>query len=137
MPSAVVLIVGLDLSLLGTRSQILQSARYMVASASSVKEVVDRFQAGDFGLIILCHSMPTKDREPLTCLVAASDSLTAVVSIAKTSSQHDAFPTATLDKNDTNEFLANLREILRKGWSDAVVNQPDRCGGLIDKDGYV
>lgn len=66
--------------------------------------------------------------------VYSGKSLTGV-SIAKTSGQHDAFATATRDKNETNEFLVDLREILRKGWSDAAANQTDRCGELIDKDG--
>ena len=50
MPLGVALAVGLDPSLLRTRSQVLQSAGYIVVSASSVKEAVDYFQAGDFDL---------------------------------------------------------------------------------------
>jgi DNA-binding response OmpR family regulator len=72
MSLGIALAVSLDPSLLRTRSQVLQSAGYIVVSASSVKEAVDYFQAGDFDLVILCHSLPAKDRERLTSLIRAS-----------------------------------------------------------------
>jgi CheY-like chemotaxis protein len=86
----------------------------MVVPVSSVKEAVDRIDAGDFDLIVLSYSIPAKDREHLTCLIRASGALTPIVSITETFSQHDAFLNATLDENDTHEFFADLREILSK-----------------------
>jgi hypothetical protein len=100
----------------------------MVVSASSVKEAIDLFLAGDFDLVILCHSIPATDRERLTCLIRASGSLTPIVSIAETSGPHDAFANATLEENDTNEFLADLREILSKAARRARVGK--RSGGF-------
>jgi DNA-binding response OmpR family regulator len=97
----------------------------MVVSASSIREAVDRFQDGDFDLVILCHSIPTKDRERLITLIRASGSLTPIVCIAKTSGKHDAFQTATLNENDTKEFLADLREISGRGLSHTGA---DRAG---------
>lgn len=111
MPLTLVLTVGSDSSLLGSRSEVLKSAGYMVVSALSIREAVDRFQDGDFDLIILCHSIPTKDRERLIGLIRASGSLTPIICIAKTSGQPDVFQTSTLNENDTKEFLADLREI--------------------------
>lgn len=116
MMPGVVLAVGFDQSAMTTRIQVMQSAGYVVVRASSLKETVYQFQSGDFDLILLCHSISAADRERLTCLIRASGSLTPVVSITETCGQHDAFPTATLEENDTNEFLANLREILSKAW---------------------
>jgi CheY-like chemotaxis protein len=135
MPLTLVLTVGSDSSLLGSRSEVLKSAGYMVVSALSIREAVDRFQDGDFDLIILCHSIPTKDRERLIGLIRALGSLTLIVCIAKTSGQQDAFQTATLNENDTKEFLADLREISGRGWSHTGADQSDACEGLIINDG--
>ena len=129
MPLTIVLAVGLDLSLLSTRSLVLESAGYMVVPTSSVKEAVDRFQASDFDLVVLCHSIPANDRERLTHLIRASGSLSPVVSIAKATGQQDAFSTATLDENDANEFLANLKEILSKAARSATIG----TAGFSDK----
>src|ERR1022692_269369 len=69
-----ILSVGLDSALLGNRSLVLHSAGYMVVSTYSLKEAVDRFLGGDFDLVILCHSIPRKDRNHLACLIRASGS---------------------------------------------------------------
>jgi CheY-like chemotaxis protein len=114
MPLTLVLAVGLDPSLLATRTLVLESAGYTVASASSVKEGVDRLQAGDFDLVILCRSIPAKERERLSCLIRASGSHIPIVSTAGTQGHHDAFATATLDGSDTKKFLSDLRETLNK-----------------------
>jgi len=135
MPLTLVLTVGSDSSLLGSLSEVLKSAGYMVVSALSIREAVDRFQDGDFDLIILCHSIPTKDRERLIGLIRASGSLTPIVCIAKTSGRNDALQTATLNENDTKEFLADLREISGRGLSHAGPNRPDASEGLINNDG--
>jgi CheY-like chemotaxis protein len=113
MPQTIVLAVGTDPSLLKTRSLVLQSAGYMVESASSVKEAVDRFQSGDFDLVLLCHSVPRKDRDRLTSLIRASGSLTPIVSIAGNLGECDAFATATLEDGPSN-FLARIRDVLVK-----------------------
>jgi len=72
MQNVVVLAVGFDSSLMRTRSLLLQSAGYIVESASSLKDAVARLHAGDFDLVLLCHSIPMKDRDHLTCLIRAT-----------------------------------------------------------------
>jgi CheY-like chemotaxis protein len=114
MASILVLAVGLDRSLLATRTLVLEFAGYMVVSASSVKEGVGRLQAGDFDLVILCHSIPAKERERLSCLIRASGSHIPIVSIAGTQGQHDAFANATLGGSDTKKLLSDLRETLNR-----------------------
>jgi CheY-like chemotaxis protein len=113
MQIAVVLAVGFDWSLMRTRGLVLQSEGYIVESASSLKEAVDRFQAGDFDLVLLCHSIPMKDRDHLTCLIRATGSLTPVAFIARSLAECDAFVHATLE-DDPNKFLAGVREELSK-----------------------
>jgi CheY-like chemotaxis protein len=113
MQIAVVLTVGFDSSLMRTRSLVLQSAGYIVESASSLKEAVARFRAGDFDLVLLCHSIPMKDRDHLTCLIRATGSLTPVISIARNLGACDAFVNATLE-DGPNKFLACIGEELGK-----------------------
>jgi DNA-binding response OmpR family regulator len=62
MPLTLVLSVGPNASLLETRNIVLRSAGYLVESASSMNEAVHRFLAGDFDLVILCHSVPIRER---------------------------------------------------------------------------
>ena len=113
MQIAVVLAVGFDSSLMRTRSLVLQSAGYIVESASSLEDAAARFQAGDFDLVLLCHSIPTKDKDRLTCLIRATGSLTPVVSIARNLDACDAFVNATLE-DGPNKFLAGVGEELGK-----------------------
>jgi CheY-like chemotaxis protein len=108
MQIAVVLAVGFDSSLMRTRSLVLQSEGYIVESASSLKEAVDR---GDFDLVLLCHSIPMKDRDHLTCLIRATGSLTPVVSITRNHGECAEFVNATLE-DGPNKFLADIGEEL-------------------------
>jgi CheY-like chemotaxis protein len=97
MPLRVVLTVGFDQSLLRPRTLVLQCAGYHVESASSLKDAVDRFQSGDFDLVLLCHSVPRKDRYRLTSFLRSSGSRTPIVSFAGTLGECDAFGSATLE----------------------------------------
>ena len=118
MPLTIVLSVGPDASLLETRNIVLHSAGYLVESASSVNEAAHRFLAGDFDLVILCHSVPTRERERLTCLIRASGSRTPIISISGNLRQCDAFATATIE--DGPNFLIGVRAVLNKAagaWS--------------------
>jgi len=111
----VILAVGLDRSLLGARAQALKSVGYIVKSALSLKEVVDCFSAGDFDLVILCHSIPAKDRERLTCLLRASGSRIPIISVSGSGKPYecDAFANATLQDNP-DTFLIGVRGVLLK-----------------------
>ena len=113
MSLTIVLSIGFDPSLLETRSLVLQSAGYMVESASSLKEAVNRFQSGDFDLVLLCHSVPRKDRDHLTSLIRASGSRIPIVSIAGNLGERDAFANATLE-DGPNNLLAGIRDVLVK-----------------------
>src|SRR5580704_13088927 len=107
MRTNVVLAVGFDLSLMRTRTLVLRSAGYIVETASTLKEAVDRFQAGDFDLVLLCHSIPMKDRDRLTCLIRATGALTPVVSIARNHGECPEFVNATLE-DGPNKFLDSI-----------------------------
>jgi CheY-like chemotaxis protein len=107
MPLTLVLSVGLDPALLATRNLVLQSAGYIVASVASVREAVDRFKGGDFDLMVLCHSIPERDRGWLTCLIRASGSHIPVVAVSARPYERDGFADLTLD-DDPYKFLEGV-----------------------------
>jgi DNA-binding NtrC family response regulator len=113
MPLNLVLSIGLDSSLLETRNMVLHSAGYIVESASSVKEAVHRFLAGDFDLVILCHTISTRERDRLACLIRASGSHTPLISITVKPGQCDLFANATIE-NTPNKLLPGISEVLIK-----------------------
>jgi DNA-binding NarL/FixJ family response regulator len=77
-----------------------------------LKEAVDRFGSYDFDLVILCRSIPARDRERLTCLIRASGSSVPVIAVAEAENQRDVFPNATLDEVDESSFLRRVQEIV-------------------------
>lgn len=113
MPLTLVLSVSLDAALLSTRNLVLQSAGYTVVAAFSIKEAVDCFLGGDFDLVLLCQSIPTKDKDRLTCCIRASGSRIPVVSVSGKLFQHDAFADATVE-NEPEALLLGLTEVLVK-----------------------
>ena len=113
MPLSLVLSIGFDQALLKTRNLVLQSAGYIVESASSLKEAIDRFQSGDFDLILLCYSIPRQDRGRLTTFFRQSGSRTPIVSIAGAPGEHDRVANATLE-DDPKKLLAGIRDVLMK-----------------------
>ena len=82
MALVLVLSVGLDASLLGARSLILQSEGYIVVSAMSAEEAIHLFQDGDFDLVILCHSLPREHCERLTRFIRNSGSRIPVACVS-------------------------------------------------------
>ncbi len=111
MALTVVLSVGRDPDLMVTRNLVLQSAGYLVIPGYSIKEAVDRFQAGDFDLVLLCQSIPTKDKNHLISWIRASGSRVPVVSVTSQFSQEDA-PAGVTVGSDPAALLWGVREIL-------------------------
>jgi DNA-binding response OmpR family regulator len=111
MPVTLVLLVGLDASLLETRNVVLHSAGYFVVSAFSVGEAVKHFLNGDFDLVLLDNSLPKRDRDRLTCLIRASGSHTPVVSIASEDSDNNPFANATI-QSDPHRLMIGVRNVL-------------------------
>lgn len=62
MSIQVLLSVGFDADLLQLRAAVLQSAGYTVRTETNLAEAQRVFLAGDFDLIILCHSIPDDER---------------------------------------------------------------------------
>jgi hypothetical protein len=63
MPLILILSVGRDLALLDTRDAMLRACGYIVESELSEKQAINHFRAGDFDLVLLCHSIASQDRD--------------------------------------------------------------------------
>jgi DNA-binding response OmpR family regulator len=128
MALTLVLSVGRDPELLGTRNLVLHSAGYIVVSAASIKEAVDRFADGDFDLVILCHSIPPRERKRLTFLIRASGSQTPIVSVSGDDCEYDEFADATLEVGP-DTVLAGIEDVLLKRarrWSAPMTASCDK-----------
>jgi len=83
----------------------------MVESARSLKQAIDQCLARDFDVVIMCHSVSSKDRDCLTCWIRASGSLTRVVSVSKKRGQGDDFADANVEY-EPEKFLSGIRNVL-------------------------
>jgi len=113
MPLTLVLAIGLDSLSLGIRHSLLQSAGYLVVSAFSLRDAANQFLNGDFDLVLLDNSLPTKDRDRMASLIRVSGSRTPVVSIGSEDSHDDSFIDATFDETPAN-LLSGIRSVLIK-----------------------
>ncbi len=136
MSSTVILSVGQDSTLLETRSLILRAAGYIVQQALSLQQAVNQFSSGDFDLVILCHSMPTKDRDHMACWIRASGSLTPVISISQNPGQRDDFADATIESAPI-KLLRVIKKVSTKvaRISAAETAMPDGRADGKDADG--
>lgn len=131
MSETLILSVGLDPLVLRAREAILRSEGYIVVSASSIKEAFHLFRDGDFDLMILCNTLPVRDRERLTCLIRASGSRIPIASISSTPWERRVFPDATVNENPV-ELAAGIRRLLAKRFELAAMgaSSPARGGAL-------
>lgn len=119
MALTLVLSVGLDPELLGTRNLVLQSAGYTVVAAYSIKEAIHRFQEGDFDLVLLCQSITAIDRERLSCWIRASGSRIPVVSVLGRVLRGDDSSGVTVDSAPA-ALLAGIKEALAEAAKPAA-----------------
>jgi CheY-like chemotaxis protein len=137
MSQTLVLSVGSDPVVLGARNQVLRSAGYIVVSAISIREAIHLFQEGDFDLIILCHSLPIKDCERLTCIIRASGSRIPIACVSGAAlGEHNAFADTTLDR-DPVALLGSLGDVLSEQvqtqWAGVSVQRNDNDVALAKK----
>lgn len=112
MPFINVLSIGQDPVLLVTRSLFLRAAGYGVEGACNLKEALLKVRDGDFDVVILCHTIPTQDRNRLISLIRASGSRVPVIYVELTP---QLFPSAFADatvEGDPTKLLTCIRETL-------------------------
>lgn len=98
--------------LLSTRSEVLRRAGFNVVPTASTVQAMKLFLAGDFDLVIICHSVPAEERRSLANLVHSHSSSIPVVLI--TVSYEDDLTVDATVQNDPRTLLINLPEILRE-----------------------
>ena len=113
MPSIVVLAVGYDRLLLESRSRVLNTGGYTVVPVLSLKLAVTEFLQKNFDLIVLCHSIPTGDRECLVYLFRERSPNVPIVFVSAGFGENDPFADATID-SDPNQLLLGLNEVLKR-----------------------
>jgi len=113
MAHVVALAVGRDPVLLETRGQILRNSGYTVVSAFSVEQALQSFASGDFDIVILCHSIPVRDRERLTYAIHRHSPNTPVVVVTARVSAIDRFVDAMIE-NEPEILLQEIPRILHK-----------------------
>ena len=111
MRVTVVLAVGMDSWQVAAERSMWNSAGYFFVPATSIRDAMNHFRAGDFDLVLLGHSLSAEDKERLTRSIRACGSSTQVVSIAGSHSNLDAFADATL-RSDSGNLPMNMRALL-------------------------
>ena len=114
MSPTIILSVGENLTLLETRNMVLRATGYRVESARSLKQAIDQCLVRDFDVVIMCHSVSSKDRERLTSWIRASGALTAVASVMGNPGQSDDFADANLG-HEPEKFLRGIKAVLTEG----------------------
>ena len=125
MPHIVALAVGRDPVLLETRGQVLRNAGYRVVSARSVEQALQSFASGDFAIVIVCHSIPVRDRERLTYAIHRHGPNTPVVVVTARVSAMDSFADATIE-NEPEILLQEIPRILHKA-PEKYQREPQRA----------
>ncbi|MEO8726200.1 MAG: hypothetical protein ABI383_08755 [Acidobacteriaceae bacterium] len=110
--SIVALHVGADAMLLSTRTDVLRRTGLRIVPASSVPEAVRMFLAGDYDLVIVCHSVPADSRRALTNLVHSHSSSVPVILVTIVPEQ-DLFVDAIVD-GEAAKLVAEIPQILSR-----------------------
>src|SRR5579864_7572509 len=97
MPRFLVLNVSSDLLLLETRGRVLSTSGYTVVSQPSISGATKVFLAGDFDAVILCHSVPLKERQHFIELIRAKSPSTPVVVVASSVGEYDRSADASVE----------------------------------------
>ena len=71
--------VGTDRTLLDLRTSVLRQAGYSVERATTADEAYRLIASQDFDVVILCHSLPEKDRQRLILSINAAKPRTRVM----------------------------------------------------------
>lgn len=117
----VILTVGHEAIVQETRSSVLRACGYVVESASSAPEAIDRFRTGDFDLVLLCHSLSDADKEWLIRQIRADGSCVPILCVAPISHHpSERFVEMTVDSHP-DELLRGIENALNgasgKEWA--------------------
>ena len=106
MPRNAILSAGRDRPLLFTRNRVLEEGGYSVTSTFTAADTVENFFAGDFDVVILCHSIPLEERERIAQLVRMHSPSTPVVVLADQPTRRYDFGDLTVESDATSLLQA-------------------------------
>ena len=107
-----ILSAGRERPLLFTRNRVLEEAGYSVTPATTAAETVEQFFAGDFDLVILCHSIPHEERQRVAQLVRMHSPSTPVMVLADLPTRRYDFGDLTVN-SDAASLLQSVPEALK------------------------
>ena len=113
MEQVVILHLANESGLLEPRSPILKQAGYVVVPVFSVELALRTFAAGDFDVVLLCHSIPSSERAAFIGFVRKHSPSTPVVLISNTRIESTGGYDATVE-NDPEKLLRKLPLVLNQ-----------------------
>ena len=111
MPIAVILSVGVDLTLSTIQSQVWQSAGYHVTPAGSLRDAIDYIRYGDFDLVLMGDCIGASDKKRLVLWIRALGLRVPVVCVTNSSSDCPVYADATVNK-EPFRLLCCIGELL-------------------------
>ena len=79
-----------------------------------MKQAISRFRAGDYDLVLLCHSIASQDRDHLACSIRAFGSRIPITLISRSPGRDTGFANASIGCEPRN-FLDGVRHLLDEG----------------------
>jgi CheY-like chemotaxis protein len=110
-----ILAVGRDPMISSTRISLLRGAGYAVESATSAEQAIKKIRSENFGLVILCHTIPAEERRCLARLVRASGTPIPVIYVQPLIEPSMDGPADAIIGSHPSELLSGVEEVLNKG----------------------
>jgi hypothetical protein len=101
-----------------------------------MRDAVSRFLSGDYDLVLLCHSIPEKERGLFIALIRASGSKTPVVSVAEESGASSDTSVDAVLADEKASLLAGLSSILTTAatrWNAARLSLHHETAHLLKR----
>jgi DNA-binding response OmpR family regulator len=111
MPASI-LSIGIDQELLPLRNSVLRaSGLYAVKQESDLSRAVQVFMDGDFDLVVLCHSIPSEERQRIATAIKAAKPSTLVL-VVRTDGEATGVADGSVHSLDGPETLLRCVEEL-------------------------
>lgn len=111
MAPYLILAVGQDPMVLGTRCSILRSVGYLVQPASSTAEAIHLFRNADFDLLLLCHSVAIPDRDRIVKAIRSTGSRVPIYTISSASGDFRADQADGILPSTPQEMIKGLAAV--------------------------
>jgi DNA-binding response OmpR family regulator len=115
MSQYLILSVGLDPSLMKTRTTLLANAGYSVLPSFTIRDAFQIFTSHDIDMVILCHTIPKEDKIQLIASIRERNKRTPVISLHADGEPKDEPVDRYVHSLDGPEaFLSCVAQVLAK-----------------------